>query len=245
MSAPDLTDRKPSQDLARLAHRGRCPHMQAVTEAAQSCGPRAPIAAATKSAVVSLGNLVKVHEEGNYKVTVMLGDPAADATTTVKAELRRLMLQQIHTPAGQFVTRSFIVNVRRPEIAGGAIVKLKTREKQSEAWAWDDRITLEFIGDHPSAATVKIEKAANIPTIYIAGDSTSTDQPSEPFNSWGQMLTRFFKPDIAIANHGESGESLRAFIAENRFAKLMTLIRRGDWLFIKPFGNDKTVLRGG
>ena len=34
--------------------------------------------------------------------------------------------------------------------------------------------------------------------IYIAGDSTSTDQAREPFNSWGQMLPRFFTPGIAV-----------------------------------------------
>jgi hypothetical protein len=31
--------------------------------------------------------------EGNYRVTVTLGDPTADAVTTVKAESRRLMLE--------------------------------------------------------------------------------------------------------------------------------------------------------
>ena len=77
--------------------------------------------------------------------------------------------------------------------------------------------------------TVAVEKAGNVPTIYIAGDSTSTDQPREPFNSWGQMLPRFFKPEIAIANHGESGESLRGFLGENRWAKLLSVIKPGDY----------------
>jgi hypothetical protein len=36
---------------------------------------------------------VRVPEEGNYRVTVTLGDPTADSVTTVKAELRRLMLE--------------------------------------------------------------------------------------------------------------------------------------------------------
>src|SRR5207248_3988607 len=83
------------------------------------------------------------------------------------------------------------------------------------------------------------EKADQVPTLYIAGDSTSTDQPLEPFNSWGQMLTRFFKPEIAIANHGESGESLRSFIGERRLEKLMSAIKPGDWLFIQMGHNDQ------
>src|SRR4051794_15140697 len=43
--------------------------------------------------------------EGNYRVTVTLGDPTADAITTVKAETRRLMLERVRTRAGEFVTR--------------------------------------------------------------------------------------------------------------------------------------------
>jgi lysophospholipase L1-like esterase len=182
---------------------------------------------------------VKLPEEGNYKVTVTLGSADSESTTTVKAELRRLMLEQIHTAPGQFATRTFIVNTRTPQIAADAQVRLKDREKTSETWAWDNRLTLEFIGASPAVAAIEIEKADNLPTLYIAGDSTSTDQPREPFNSWGQMLTRFFKPEIAVANHAESGESLRGFIAERRLAKLMSVIKPGDWLFIQMGHNDQ------
>src|ERR1035437_7991203 len=50
--------------------------------------------------------------EGNYQVTVTFGSVAAPSDNTVKAELRRLMLEKIHTEPAQSVTRSFIVNVR-------------------------------------------------------------------------------------------------------------------------------------
>ena len=59
-----------------------------------------------------------------------------------------------------------------------------------EAPAWDNKLTLEFSNSEPKVDSIAIEKV-DVPTIYIAGDSTSTDQPREPFNSWGQMLTRF------------------------------------------------------
>ena len=56
-------------------------------------------------------------------------DTAAQATeTTVKAELRRLMLEKVETPKGKFRTETFIVNVRNPQFPGGE-VKLKDREK--------------------------------------------------------------------------------------------------------------------
>jgi lysophospholipase L1-like esterase len=188
---------------------------------------------------------VKVPEEGNYRVTVTFGDAKAASVTTVKAELRRLMIERVATQPGNFETRSFIVNVRRPQIAGGGAVKLKDREKNSEAWAWDDKLTLEFMGTHAAVRNVEIERAENLPTLFIAGDSTSTDQPLEPFNSWGQMITCFFKPDIGVANHGESGESLRSFIGENRLAKVMSVIRPGDFLMIQMGHNDQKDKREG
>ena len=67
--------------------------------------------------------------EGNYKVTLILGDGVGESTTTVKAELRRLMLEKVQTKAGQFETRTIAVNIRTPKIAGDGQVKLKDREK--------------------------------------------------------------------------------------------------------------------
>ncbi|MCU1233406.1 MAG: lipolytic enzyme family [Candidatus Solibacter sp.] len=180
----------------------------------------------------------KVPGEGNYRVTVTLGDRESATVTTVKAELRRLMIEKIQTKPGEFVKRTFIVNTRTPRIDATTEVRLKDREKTSEAWAWDDRVTLEFTNQHPAVAAIEIAKA-DVPTLYIAGDSTSTDQGREPFNSWGQMLTRFFTPGIAVANHGESGESLRSFVGERRLAKLDTLMKPGDWLLIQMGHNDQ------
>lgn len=180
---------------------------------------------------------VKVPREGNYRVTVRLGDRQAATVTTIKAELRRLMIEKVVTKPGEFVTREFIVNTRTPEFEGGE-VRLKDREKTMEAAAWDEAIELEFTNTHPAVASLTVEPA-KVPTVYIAGDSTSTDQPREPYNSWGQMITAFFQPDIAVANHGESGESLRGFVGERRLAKLMSVIQPGDWLLIQMGHNDQ------
>ena len=50
--------------------------------------------------------------EGNYRVTATLGDDQATAVTTIKAELRRLMVEKVTTAAGKFEKRTFIVNIR-------------------------------------------------------------------------------------------------------------------------------------
>lgn len=129
--------------------------------------------------------------EGNYRVTVTFGDKTEATSTTVKAELRRLMLEKVETKRGKFATESFVVNVRVPQISTGGEVKLKDREKTTELWAWDEKLTLEFNNSRPTIDRIEIEKV-DVPTIFLLGDSTVCDQPREPYNSWGQMLTRFF-----------------------------------------------------
>ncbi|MEO7190028.1 MAG: rhamnogalacturonan acetylesterase [Vicinamibacterales bacterium] len=175
--------------------------------------------------------------EGNYRVTVKLGHHQQSTDTTIYAELRRLMVEGVKTEAGAFTTRSFIVNVRRPDLGGGRTVRLKDREKGMEAWAWDDRLTIEINGAHPGVATMDIEKVT-MPTVYLLGDSTMCDQPREPFNSWGQMLTRFLRPDVAVANHAESGEAIASSLTAGRFEKVFSLITKGDYLLLQFGHND-------
>ena len=177
--------------------------------------------------------------EGNYNVTVTFGDATAATATTVKAELRRLMLEKVETAPGNFVTRAFTVNVRTPQIAGGGEVRLKDRERASEIWAWDEKLTLEFNNSRPAVCAIEITRVDNAPTVYLLGDSTVADQPLEPYNSWGQMLPRFFGPGVAVANHAESGESLRSSLAARRLDKVLSLIKPGDYLFIQYGHNDQ------
>lgn len=172
--------------------------------------------------------------EGNYRVTVTFGGDLA-SVTTVKSELRRLMLERVSAPAGGSVTRSFIANVRGPEYPGGRVKLKAPREVQTEARAWDARLTLEFDGT-PAVRDIRIEPVS-VPTIYVLGDSTVCDQSGEPYASWGQMLPRFFKDTVAVANHGESGESTYSSVAAHRFDKILSLIRPGDY-FIVQFGHN-------
>ncbi len=179
--------------------------------------------------------------EGNWRVTVTLRGKRA-ATTTIKAEARRLMLDRVATRAGQRLTRSFVVNVRTPALApppanapGGTGVRLKPREIDSASW--DDRLTIELLGDG-AVDTVRIEPA-DVPTLYLVGDSTVTDQPSEPAASWGQMLPALLGDRVAVANHAESGETLKSFLTELRLDKVLSTIRPGDWMMIQFGHNDQ------
>jgi len=179
--------------------------------------------------------------EGNYRVKVTLGDRAGESAATIKAESRRLMVESARTAQGEFTTRTFTLNVRDSKIGPGGQVRLKGRE--NGVLHWDDKLTLEFNGPHPCVCAVEIARADDAVTVYLAGDSTVTDQPREPWNSWGQMLPRFFKPGVAVANHAESGESLRSFAAERRLEKVLSAIRPGDYLFVQ-FGHNDQKERG-
>lgn len=175
--------------------------------------------------------------EGNYKVTLTLGDPQGTSQTMVKAESRRLMLESTNTKSGEIKKVSFVVNVRMPEISTGGRVKLKPREVGK--LDWDDRLTLEFTGSKPCIDAMEIEKVNDQITVYLAGNSTVVDQDDEPWAAWGQMIPRFFKPGVAIANHAESGLTLGSFLGSNRLGKVMSLIKPGDYLFIEFGHNDQ------
>ena len=181
--------------------------------------------------------------EGNYNVTVTLGDQAGESTTTVKAESRRLMLEKVRTAARR--VRDPDVHGQRPDSRD----RLRRRgppegpREGGECWHWDDKLTLEFNDTRPCVCAIEIDRVDDAITVYLLGDSTVCDQPREPWNSWGQMLPRFFKPDVAVANHAESGESLKSFLGAKRLDKILSTMKPGDYLFIQ-FGHNDQKERG-
>jgi lysophospholipase L1-like esterase len=198
-----------------------------------------------RGAVVSTGpySFSVAVPEGNYRVTVTLGDPTAEATATVKAEARRLMVEHLHTGAGEFATRTFTVNIRGPKISTGGEVNLDSRERDPAtgemiSLGWDDKLTITFTDTHPALAALEIKKVDDAITVFVLGDSTVTDQASGPGSSWGQMFTRWFKPEVAIANHAESGETLKGFLKERRWDKVLDSIKPGDYVIIEFGTND-------
>ena len=179
--------------------------------------------------------------EGSYRVTVILGSDQP-ATTTVWSEARRLSLEKISTAANQSKTETFDVNIRTPEIAGDPAHHVHLKPREIGNLDWDAKLTLEFNGDHPSLRSISIEPITpHEPTIYLAGDSTVVDQDIEPWAAWGQMLPRFFRPGVVVANHAESGETIKSFVGEQRFSKIFSLIQPGDYLFMQFNHNDQKI----
>lgn len=202
--------------------------------------------------------------EGNYNVTVTLGDAGGPSRTTIKAECRRLMVEEVKTEKGKFAIRTFTVHVRdsiihEPVVSyagaagadpaagatvvgrvppAGTPVRLKAREYAF--LHWDNKLTLEFSNEAPRISAIEIEPAGPMPTVFLAGNSTVVDQAEEPWAAWGQMIPVFFQPGrVAIANYAESGETLKAFVGERRLAKVWSMARPGDYLFIEFAHNDQ------
>lgn len=175
--------------------------------------------------------------DGNYKVTVTLGSNRRAAETVVRAESRRLLLEEIATKKGEFKTFTFIVNKRTPLIGNGKSVKIKEREK--DCLHWDNRLTLEFNGKAPAVKNIKIEPDSKTITIFLCGNSTVTDQPNEPYASWGQMIPRWFDDEICISNHAESGLTAGSFIGQNRLDKVLAMMKPGDYVFCEFGHNDE------
>lgn len=175
--------------------------------------------------------------EGHYNIAVTLGGATYSCNTTVKAESRRLMLENIKIGAEEIIQKEFTVNVRTPKINDSTSIRLKSREHGY--LNWDNKLTLEFCGTNPSVCAIEIEKIIPEQVIYLAGNSTVTDQNNEPWASWGQMFTRFIIRGISVANYAESGEALHSFFHAKRLEKVLSLIKPGDYLFIEFAHNDQ------
>lgn len=180
--------------------------------------------------------------EGHYQIEVVLGNSQKQSNVTIKAESRRLMLNQIGVEKGKFITKVFNVDVRNPKIDDNLNVTLKDREK--DILDWDDKLTLEFLGE-AEIQSIKITLKNNLTTIYLAGDSTVTDQDLEPWASWGQFITNYFDNTVVVANYAYSGSSLSSFKNGNRLKKILNQIKKGDYLFVEFGHNDEKIKGAG
>lgn len=181
--------------------------------------------------------------DGNYKVTVVLGSKKKAGNTVVRAENRRLMVDEVATKKGQFKIVEFVVNKRSPQIEPGKVVKIKEREKKYNTW--DNAINLEFTGAAPAVKEVKIERDTTATTIFLCGNSTVVDQPYEPWASWGQMIPRWFGPEIAISNNAESGLTAGSFLGSYRLDKILTMMKKGDYVICEFGHNDQKEKMAG
>ena len=182
--------------------------------------------------------------DGNYLVTMKIGSAKKAGRTFVKAESRRLFVNDLQTAKKEFKTVQFVINKRDYIIReNGTETKVTLKMRENGKYNWDDNLNLEILGEAPVVESITIEPASGVTTVFLAGDSTVVDQDNEPWASWGQMFPWFFDTNVAVANYAESGERADTFMGAGRLKKILSVMNPGDYVFIE-FGHNDMKLQG-
>jgi lysophospholipase L1-like esterase len=98
--------------------------------------------------------------------------------------------------------------------------------------------------EKPAAPAVAEPAASALPTIFIAGDSTS--QNGDPLaTGWGKMFGEYFNPaKVRIVNRSIGGRSSRTFVTEGHWDKVAAELKAGDLVLIQ-FGMNDGADRNG
>ncbi|MDO5291654.1 MAG: rhamnogalacturonan acetylesterase [bacterium] len=175
-----------------------------------------------------------VQSAGNYQVTVTLY--TKDLVEEAYVFLGRRHLAYVgKIEADREWTRTFITNI--------CPIIPRNHEKAMEDTTLD--VTIIGKGLHlKSVEVVPIESK----TIYIAGDSTVTDQsadypyyPYHSYSGWGQMLSYYVGNQAAISNHSHSGLTTESFRSEGHYSILINQIQQGDYCLIQFGHNDQKL----
>lgn len=86
-------------------------------------------------------------------------------------------------------------------------------------------------------------------TLYIAGDSTVTDQsadypylPGNSYCGWGQMLSAYLGEEMAVSNHSHSGLTTESFRSEGHYGILYKRLKAGDYCLMQFGHNDQKLM---
>lgn len=178
---------------------------------------------------------IPVPADGDYTVTVSLGDANAASVARVQAELYRIVVPQLSLASGQLSAQTFSVNVRAERHDGYT----------APGMTLDVLVDAPTTGPAPRLGGLGFVAAPTLPTIFVAGDSTVCDwdpalatiiSPTE--RGWAQELSQFLTPGIAVANYADSGETAGGFYTKF-FPQARTAMRAGDYLFVQFGHNDQ------
>ena len=184
---------------------------------------------------------IPVPANGNYTVTVELGSASAASTSRVQAETYRIVVPQMALAAGAYSQQTFSVNVRAEAHDGyNAVGRV---------------LNPRIDGPAPALHGLGFAAAPNIPTIFVAGDSTVCDWDpvylaATPATAgilergWAQEVSQFFTAGIAVANYSDSGETAPSFYTKF-WAPGKAALRAGDYVFIQFGHNDQKTDSSG
>ncbi len=169
---------------------------------------------------------------GTYEVTVMV-TAHEDITFTIYSQSRRVMARDVKMKSGE--KRDFTFNVSVCDC-----------QKRDEGERRFEGVEIYILCDGDLSA-VSAVSPVTVPVIYIAGDSTVTDQPSEyPYDptstycGWGQMFPELLNTGIAVENQAQSGSTTEDFKNIN-FTAFKDKIKAGDFLIVEFGHNDQKI----
>ena len=83
-------------------------------------------------------------------------------------------------------------------------------------------------------------KTANLPKLFVAGDSTAASYSGEryPMMGWGQVIN-YYLHGVCVVNLAQCGRSSKSFIDEGWFAIVEREIQPGDYLLAQFGHNDE------
>lgn len=180
----------------------------------------------------------EVSEFGTYEVTVSVRTYGEDRDISLFAGRRNLIDGNIRLSEGEVYTKVFYQAVM-PYIP--ALSSKRCNDKYifvSMAGFSPEEV------DKPEGIQVSISAVRkDVPVIWIAGDSTLTDQnagiPYYPYGScagWAQMLTRY-TDRVAVCNLAHSGMTTNCFRDDGHYAIALEYMKEGD-IFIIQFGHN-------
>lgn len=176
----------------------------------------------------------KIPSEGNYWVDVTL---FAEKDTQALVFLgRRRLATRLFLRAGETVSRSFVTNI--------CPIIPRTFEQPME----DRTLDVTVVGAGVHLCEINTESWQG-PTLYIAGDSTVTDQsadypylPGSSYCGWGQMLSAYLGEHMAVSNHSHSGLTTESFRSEGHYEIMYERVRAGDLCLIQFGHNDQKLM---
>lgn len=177
-----------------------------------------------------------VPSAGNYKVTLTISAGNKPLTNLmVFTGRRRLVLRDKSISTGETFTFETIVNV------------CDFIPRGKEVPFTDNSVCITVLGDTPKLSSVTLEEV-NVPTIYIAGDSTLTDQtgtypylPECSYCGWAQFLPYFLNNKASLSNHAHSGLTTESFRNEGHYYIIEKIIKPGDYFFLQFGHNDQKL----
>lgn len=171
-------------------------------------------------------------KNSTYSLYVTIDGGSEGRTVSLLTQSRRFMMNNERVPAGEH-TYEFSVCVCDIHMSGSAYT------------VWD-RIRVMLMADEWCITAIETEEK-EMPVIYIAGDSTVTDQPAEypyhpesSFCGWGQMISGLLKPGIAVSNHAQSGSTTAEFLSCN-WNVVKERMKPGDMLIVEFGHNDQKI----